>query len=638
MSALAGLWSFDDRPTDGAVSRMLQAQALFGQKSGTTTLGSVTLGRRQFKLFPEDDPDPNPVAGGADAFIVAADVRLDNRAELAELLSVPSARLPYVSDTQLVSLAFQLWQEKAFSNLVGDFAVAIWDSRNQRLLLARDFLGNRPLHYYRNRDFFALASMPVGLHALPDVPRLPNEQAVADFLALAPETGRRTFFQDVDKVEPGHFAVVTREAFRSQPYWTPPTDELRLKTRAEYEEALRVEFDRAVSARLRGMQGRVATHLSGGLDSSTVTASAARLLGEPAVVTAYTAVPREGYVGGIKNAISDEGTLAAELVRLYSNIEHVKVAAGGASPLDALDRSYQLFGRPLPNLSNQVWSQAILADARDRGITVLLTGELGNISFSYDGMAALPMMARGGRLIDSLINASAVFRNGSRFGTVAAQLLGPFLPSYLWRTIQRARGRNRDLLDLSVINPCFSREAFAQRFDGGTGLSAQPSPDPRGVRLDAMRRIDRGNYHKGALGGWGVDIRDPTSDRRLVELCLRIPPEQYLGGGIPRSLARTAFRDRLPASIMGERRKGYQAADWHEALTTARPQLRAELGRLSAVDMANELLDIERMKEFLTNWPSQGWHTEKVFTKYRLALLRGISAGHFIRKSTGSNA
>jgi asparagine synthase (glutamine-hydrolysing) len=82
--------------------------------------------------------------------------------------------------------------------------------------------------------------------------------------------------------------------------------------------------------------------------------------------------------------------------------------------------------------------------------------------------------------------------------------------------------------------------------------------------------MDQGNYNKGVLGGWGVDMRDPSADRRLVEFCLSVPPEQFLAGGVPRSLARRAFADRLPPEVLRERRKGYQAADWFEGMSVSR--------------------------------------------------------------------
>jgi asparagine synthase (glutamine-hydrolysing) len=89
--------------------------------------------------------------------------------------------------------------------------------------------------------------------------------------------------------------------------------------------------------------------------------------------------------------------------------------------------------------------------------------------------------------------------------------------------------------------------------------------------------------------------------------------------------------------VLNEKKKGYQAADWHEALTAARPEIAAELERLAACAPAAQTLDLERMKNLVENWPDSGWERDEVIEPYRFALLRGISVGHFLRKASGGN-
>jgi asparagine synthase (glutamine-hydrolysing) len=152
-----------------------------------------------------------------------------------------------------------------------------------------------------------------------------------------------------------------------------------------------------------------------------------------------------------------------------------------------------------------------------------------------------------------------------------------------------------------------------------------------------IRRGDRGALQKGTLAGWGIDLRDPTADRRLVEFCLSVPTEEFMRDGLPRALARRALADRLPAAVLDAPLKGYQAADWHEGLTAAQGDLAAEIERLAACAPASAALATDRMREMLRDWPQSGWDHHEVIEPYRLALLRGISAGHFLRKAAGSN-
>ena len=152
-----------------------------------------------------------------------------------------------------------------------------------------------------------------------------------------------------------------------------------------------------------------------------------------------------------------------------------------------------------------------------------------------------------------------------------------------------------------------------------------------------LRRVDMGNYNKGVLGGWGIDQRDPTADQRLIEYCLSVPTEQFLSNGVPRSLGLRALADRLPARVLNEKRKGLQAVDWHEGLTGAREALSQEIERLGASEPASTALDLGRMRSLVDHWPSDGWERQGVTQAYRLAMLRGLSMGHFLRKASGGN-
>lgn len=640
MTALAGFWSFgDSAEVANSCERMLAAQRVYAPDPAVCrTDGTISIGRRLFSLLPEDKFDRGPVTSRSRSLV--ADVRLDNREELCRDLGLAAGDAATLSDAAMIMHCLERWDLEALDRMVGDFAFALWDGSIQRLLLARDFLGQRPLHFHRSDGFFAFASMPKGLHALAQIPVAPSRQGAADFLALLPETGPETFFEGIEKVQPGHYAIVTRAGLTTQRYWNPRRRDLGLKGAEDHREALRERMDQAVSSCLRGASGRVGAHLSGGLDSSAVAATAAKLLAsENGRVTAFTAVPREGFRGGVRNGIADESALAASVAGLHPNMEHVLIRPRERSPLAGLDRYFYLYERPLLNLCNAVWSDAIMDSARERRLPVLLTGALGNMSFSYDGMQLLPRLLREGRLLRLTGEIRQLLANGTRAGTIAAQTVGPFLPRRMWSAIGRARGKALDISAYSAINPSIAREfdIESRAASRGHDLSYRPRSDSFESRLWVLRRVDLGNYQKGMLGGWGIDVRDPTADRRLVEHCLSVPDDQFLTGGIPRALARTAFSDRVPQSVLSERRKGYQGADWHEGLESARTELVGEVGRLADIELTAEALDTRRMTRLIEDWPAEGWNDDEMIMNYRLALLRGVSTGHFMRKASGSN-
>ena len=636
MTALAGFWArHGGARAHEDCEKMLNAQRIYGTGRGALWQDAgLALGRRLTPALPEDKWDNGPVTGGGGRWTLIADVRLDDRAELGAELGIGGEEAALLSDSALVMKAIErLGEEKAIARLIGDFALALWDRDRQQLLLARDFLGQRPLFYSQGPSFFAFSSMVKGLHALPQVPKAADEETVGHALALM-HRDNHSLYAGIKRVLPGELCAVAADRVQRRRVWTFDREPLRLKTSGDYHEAVRETFDRSVAARLRGAGGYVAAHLSGGLDSSAVAATAARLIGAGGKVAAFTAVPGEGYAASSTRRIADEGPHAAAVAALYPNMEHVLVKTGGMSPMESLDRDFYLCEHPILNVSNRVWGHAIADRAKQRGITVLLSGQMGNIGVSHDGLELVAELLAQGRLVQFAREAALARRSGLRLGTIAAQALRPFLPDAAWRTIHRLRRRDVGMAAQSVANPALLAAVTAKAERESTGARGRESVQRR---VRTIERTDHGVYHKGLLAGWGLDERDPTADRRLIELCLSIPAEQYFDRGRTRALARGAFSDRLPALVVEETLKGFQAADWHEGMIAAQDAVCEEVARIVPLPAAARLFDIPRMTRLARNMPHVDWHSHEAELDYRQALLRGVSIGHFLRKCSGRN-
>jgi asparagine synthase (glutamine-hydrolysing) len=644
MTAIAGLWRIDGRPNAAeGCERMLDAQTMYGpHASAQWSSGDVTLGRRLMRVLPEDAFDQQPMMGAGGRYVLVGDVRLDNRDELIETLQIPTSQALRLCDAAILFAAIERWDESCLERLVGDYAFALWDGVRRRLWLARDPLGQRPLHYHRGNKFFAFASMPKGLHALTEVPFAPDEDRIAEFLVLMPEIGSQSFFRGIERVEPGHIMTVTPTGVAARRHWQPSRRRIKLRRPEDYSEALRDLLDQAVRCRLRGAED-VGAQLSGGLDSAAVAATAAQLLAPSGRrVVAFTAVPREGYNGPApRNRIIDEGPYAAATAALYPNMEHILIHSEGRSPLDDLDRNFFLYDRPVLNICNVGWANSICDSARERNLTILLVGDEGNAGFSYNGQELLPELFRTGRWRRWWLEARAlVAQPGRRWRGVLAQTLGPWCPASIWVWINRVATRNNlDIGSDTAIHPrrLVELDLPARARDRDLDLVYRPWKDGFAMRVWVLRRIDPGNYNKGILAGWHIDKRDPTADVRLLEFCLAAPTEQFLSDGKQRVLAKRTLADRLPKLVLDEPRKGLQAADWHERLTVDRYRIAAELERLDACPPAVKAIDLPRLHRLVADWPTGGWERDEVMAPYRSALLRAISAGHFLRRATGSN-
>ena len=345
-------------------------------------------------------------------------------------------------------------------------------------------------------------------------------------------------------------------------------------------------------------------------------------------LTCFTAVPRPGFTGlGSKTHFEDEGAPAAEVAALYPNVRHVLVESSATSFLDILDHNNNLYDHPCFGPSNEVWSNAIMARAREDGITLLLNGNCGNSTLSYDGMPALSAWFRSGQWGTLARVAWQLTRSGnSSARAIVRNAVWPSLPFWLRSmTDPHLRGFS---LDYSILHP-----EMAQRLDlertAFRDLN-RSSSDGRTMLRTLLEYGDVADTPIAAQGGWQMDFRDPTYDRRVVEFCLTAPLEEFLRGGQQRSLARRAMVGRLPPSTLSRTQRGLQSADWYVNLGAVRGRMAAEVERLQTSPLASRMLDLARMRSLIENWPSSGFERLDVNRSHHIALTRGFSVGRFL--------
>lgn len=632
MTAIAGFWGFDGRSDSSErCSAMIEAQSAYGSRTSVSGQAGFAIGVRLSRIVPENEYDRQPLISGDGRFLLAADVRLDNRSDLADHLKLTPTECSTLADSSLLLLALERWGDGAVTRLLGDFAFAFHDAVEGKLLLARDPLGQRPLFWHRGKSFLAFASMPAGLHALEGVTRRADETNLVRYLASLPRSGPNSFYEGVERVEPGHVVVLTRSGISRRRYWQPRRRELGLKRFEDYVDAYRSELDAAVARRLRGAGNLVAAHLSGGWDSNATTATAARLIGRTGGrVIAFTHVPRlECRAESPNNRFADEGALAAATARLHANVEHVTMPSSRRSPLSDLDTYATLFDRPVFNLCNHVWLSEIRAAASTAGARVLLSGEIGNWTISAAPNSLLADFLREGRFLAWSQAAWGLLRTGrARLRGVAASSFGPWVPDGLWRRVSRLSS-GPDAWSTDPIHPRLRAAVVEEQEAARIGPASRPK-NAFDDASDALLEMDWGEHRKGILGGWGIDKRDPTADIRLIEFCLSLPLDMLMKNGVRRPLARAALADRVAPAVLDERRKGYQSADWHVGLTEDRAAISRLLDAMADDATASRLIDVEHLRTLVRNWPSGGWEHPNMIGEYRIGLLKGITAGHFI--------
>ena len=637
--AIAGYCLLNDPwPAPPDIERSLAAMTL---RAGTARRRGRTH-RDDHAAFGQcDDGLVSVRIAGGHSIIAAFDGRLDNRSELLGLLREDNVS-PSANNGDLAILAYARWGEEFPARLIGDFACAIWDGATRTLLLARDAIGARPLFYWHDRDCIFFATEPRGLFAQPTIPKAIDEEWVARALAAVPQQQGAGFYRGIARVMQGHGVRVTREGARQWRHWQPEAlAPIRYACDADYADGLRAVLDTAVRDRIAGHAG-VGGHLSAGLDSSSVIAAAARQLhlrGQR--LTAFTATPGSEidptYYPG---RLVDEGPLAALTAAAFPNIDHVRISTLASPLFDAVDRASFALDAPVWAPLNHIWLDAIGDEARRRGLSVLLTGQMGNMTISYDGSGWLLDLCRQRRWGEVIRQFRAQVRRGATWRTLIDRYLVTQLPGPVRTQLRSLRGKRETTLHaISLIRPEFAARLNlleeARDLVGNLGKVDRGDTD---IRVLMLQTVDLAMFGRAAKRMFGIEVLDPTADRRLIEYCLAIPQEQFLLNGEKRALIRRAMTNVLPPAVLSEPRRGLQTADWHVSMGAAREEIAREIERLSHSPLASEALDLPRMRRMVENWPSSGWSSGEVRYPYGTALSHGLAIGRFIRQVEGTNA
>jgi asparagine synthase (glutamine-hydrolysing) len=635
MSGIAGLLRFDGQATSRReLERAANALRQYGpDRSDIFAGGSVGLIHVLMRMTPEDRFDRQPWKGESGA-LIAADVRLDNRDDLLSRIGVKRQDAASWPDSRVLLVAWEKFGDDVWSTLRGPFAAAIWDPRNRVLTLARDHLGLNVVMWHRSERLFAFATMPNGLFAL-GAPRELSEEKLADFLVLNHADHETTIYRNAFRVLPAHVLMIAADgSMTRRRFWSPhEVKPVRLSSDQAYADGLRECLDIAVRRQMRSAHP-IGCLLSGGLDSSSVSALVARALGENGQrLAAFTGVPRQGFDGALPAGhYGDETPYVNAIAASAGNIDVNYVRNDECDDFAELERFFVALEGPVRNPTNLGWVLAMLRRAGAQGRRVLLGGLYGNSTISWNGWSQALEHLKRGRLLTAYRQWHLYYRRTSysRLEALRKLFVEPLLPerrysSPAWRVHSAIRPDFAAAMAVDV-------RARRARHDFHYRLSQHE-------RIIGLTQVDYvGDWHAAEKAVTGVEVRDPTADVDVISYCFGVPPEQYLAEGIDRSLIRRAMWGLLPDIVLTNRMSGLQAADWYEKLDGERTELARQIEELGQSPLVRRMIDLPRLERAIRNWPSCGWHRNEIFQEYNLALTRGLAGGRFLRWFESANA
>jgi asparagine synthase (glutamine-hydrolysing) len=550
MSAIAGAVDLHGRPLDGSLLEALTTLAAGNRADarGCWHEGAVGLGHVLAAVTPESCGEAQPLRDPGTGCVIVFDGRLDNRAELDGCLAGSPLPRSVPTDAAYTLAGYLQWGVDVVDHLIGDFALAIWDPRARQLMLARDPLGTRPCYYSHRPDRLTFASTLEQILNDSSLPRELDEDAVTAYLTGDEEVrGQRTCYRHVRSLPGGHQLTLRGDQSRLRRYWhwpaQPPPP--RPATRAHAEE-FRELFTEAVRCRLRS-SAPVGLLLSGGLDSSAVAA----VVGHPDRQDG--AGPLRSYSLVFDQFLACDERNYSIAAAAHHRLPQTFVPGDECWALSHVDEWLPVFTDPYFLPYHGIHFK-MLGAARLDGVRTILMGHGGDHLLTGSARYLSDWLLQG-RWSDlhQQVAAHARLTKRSYPRTFAADVLVPLMPDPVRRRLKQHRksgSGEKPWLPADLQHPPQRQETNSR----DNGRSAwwyslrrqwdRFGQDPNQAYLDRLARL------------FGLEVRQPFLDVRLIDFVLRVPPEALYRDGTPKLLLREALGDLLPPVIRTRRSRG----------------------------------------------------------------------------------
>jgi asparagine synthase (glutamine-hydrolysing) len=612
MCGVAGIWHQDKRPVDDqALRRMTRALLHRGpDEEGYHVEPGVGLGHRRLSII-DLSTGQQPLCNEDGTVWVSFNGEIFNYVELREDLVKRGHTFRTHSDTETI---VHLYEERGLDfvdELNGQFAIALWDRPRRRLVLVRDRVGIRPLFHTTLADGTVLfGSEMKALLAHGALRAEIDPVAVGQMASLWVTVPPRTSFKGVEELPPGRILVLEQGRRTERRYWQhnfPAQHEYEERTFEYWKEQVRETLHDAVRLQLRS-DVPVATYLSGGLDSSILTA----------LVKRHHINDLTSFSVGFADARFDERQYQQQMVA-HLQTDHRQIEVDGADIGRAFTDVVWYSERPIMRTAPAPLLR-LAGLVRDTGIKVVLTGEGADEIFGgYNIFREDKARRFWAREPDSKWRPNLL---SSLYGYIARDAKG----EAFWRAFFRNGLEN-------TTDPYYSHRirwqntAQMKRFFAGDLRAQMQSDEQLFAELEAYLEPDRARWHPlcraqyleltlfmscyllssqgdRMMMGHSVEGRVPFLDHRLIELAARIPPKFKLRGLTEKYILKQSFTDILPAAIAHRPKQPYRAPI-AACFASGQANLGSQLLQREALEQ-NGLVDVDAVQRLLQKASSAG--------------------------------
>jgi asparagine synthase (glutamine-hydrolysing) len=558
MCGICGIFEYERRTDISAeiVHRMNQTMIHRGPDDGGVFLGpGIGLGHRRLSII-DLAGGHQPMSNEDGTIWVLLNGEIYNYPELRAELLQRGHKFTTKSDTEAIVHLYEDYSEECFSRLRGMFSIALWDSRNRKLVLVRDRVGKKPLFYAAGHKRILFGSELKALLTDDSLSREIDEHALSDYFSFGYIPAPKTIYRSVRKVLPGHYLVASASGVRETCYWDLSFANVQQRSEAEWGERLWHELCEATRVRLMS-DVPLGAFLSGGLDSSSVVAMMSHLMKRP-VTTCSIGFAEEKY---------NEADYARQVSKLFSTDHHEETVQPNA--VEIVDKLAWHFDEPFAD-SSAIPTYYVSKMARGQ-VTVALGGDGGDESFAgyrrykldyYENRlrSHVPASLRSavfgplGRLYPALAWAPRVFRAKATFQSLSrSPLEGYFNSVSYFRPDDKARLFTPEFRKrLGGYDSADVLRHYYDRADTDDLLSKIQYVDVKTYLADdILTKVDRASM------AVSLEVRAPMLDHKFLECASSIPSGLKLRNGNGKYILKKALESTLPANILYRAKQGF---------------------------------------------------------------------------------
>lgn len=546
MCGIAGIVTKHGAPPDEGLLRGMSGAISHRGPDGEGIWVSEGVGFAHRRLAIIDlDPRANqPFRDPSGRFIIVFNGEIYNYRELrAEL----KADWKTEGDTEVILEGYRAWGVDVLKKLRGMFALAIWDSQEKKLFMARDRSGKKPFFYAMTEDGLAFASEIKALRAV--MPLRPDMNDVRTFLGLQYVPSPRTGFVGVSQLEAGCYAMYQNGSFASYQYHEWSRDILELSNDT-IDEGIRSKLEDAVKVRMLAADVPVGAFLSGGVDSAAVVAYA----------TKYAKGPFHTFTMGFGEREMDERA-EAEVISKHFKTTHHSFEAKPEDLLSLVDDLVTHYDAPYADSSAlPLW---LLAKETSKHIKVVLTGDGGDETFGgyrryafYEKalrMSKLPFSYQMLRLFAELHRDPRYSRAVWTMGALRESPLKAYGELFCGSYFSSARAQLTFTADFLQRTEAADPVSFVAMCMADSTLDSAMFFDLTSYLVDDLNvKMDRATMR------FGLEARSPFLDQELVQFALSLPLDQKIAHGKTKVALKRALQPVLPAEVLSRKKRGFQ--------------------------------------------------------------------------------